>query len=88
MARIRAEFTGTVLYRNSCAGNALVGFVRNFFGGLSVKVIVKLLRSLVGMKRPALVGANGLINEGALRSACISVHLCVLRHMQLSWLCQ
>ena len=54
--------------RNSCQGNALVGFIRNFCAGLAVKVLVKLLRSLVVMKAPALLGRNGLVGPGTLQN--------------------
>ena len=75
--------------RNSCAGNAFVGLLRNFCMGLGVKVLVKLLRSVVSGKLPSLLGYNGLFGQDsvsfALFTGCFTgiyrAMLCTLRNL-------
>ena len=75
--------------RNSCAGNAFVGLLRNFCMGLGVKVLVKLLRSAVSGKLPSLLGYNGLFGQDsvsfALFTGCFTgiyrAMLCTLRNL-------
>ena len=78
-----------VFQRNSCAGNAFVGFLRNFLAGISVKVLVKLLRAITTLKMPALFGPRGLLDEDTLRFGLFTggftgiyrAALCLLRNL-------
>jgi len=65
----KGSWSSDMFQRNSCSGNAFVGLLRNFASGLAVKVVVKLLRSLVSSKMPTLFGSNGAPTTP---SACIT----------------
>lgn len=58
-----------IFQRNSCAGNAFVGLLRNFLMGLSVKVLVKLVRSVISGKLPSLFGYDGLFGPDSVSFA-------------------